>query len=322
MALTIFCVFRVHLLNLSTHFTPLIKLMSSLIEGWFVLVEGHPYAAPQEGKNKSYLTIYDSSAALGTLPTTEFVDCELRLYSPDISLDNTLIHTHGRFILKRDVEKDESWLEIEAHHFAVMESIELDPDRVRGLCTSVTLCGQVTSTTDTTNISSHRYLILELSEYVRDSAKTYRIQFAPIYPSSFFFQADHWSDTGAASTGIQGTNDGQTLFCPPLGLLLWLADFSLLNLKEMSWLRSRPCTLSRRPVIFQSPPPLPMGKIPLDPHNGALYVCLHTKTDHILDVARELMDPAAFRGKIVYLFALNTDIFTSKFITLHHIQSR
>ena len=144
-------------------------------------MNGQPYggdqseSTPSSQRSKSYLTLYDSYAAIGPTPTSVSVDCELRTYSPGLSLDDTLIQAHGRFIIKRETGEPPH-LDIELHHFAVVKGIDpTDPD-LHGLRTSVTQCGRVISTTDTTDLSADRYIMLEVSEYVRDQTQTSTVQ--------------------------------------------------------------------------------------------------------------------------------------------------
>ena len=198
--------------------------MTSLIEGWFELVNGRAYVDDSSDKNtsprkdKSYLFVYDACAALGLLSSGVFVDSELQMWTKNQVLERKVLHIHGRFSIVTTPGDDDPCLKIEVHHFVVMHAsglgsdLETDPNsdptpvEVR---TSVTLCGQVTSTDDMANDSSaDKFFTLEVSDYICDRTQMFRIRFVSLLPScSPMLTMD---DTGATSTGA-ATNDGKRL---------------------------------------------------------------------------------------------------------------
>lgn len=167
--------------------------MTSLIEGWFEPVNGQPYvdysldnnASPR--KDKSYLIIYDACAALGSLASKLFVDCELRLWPGNQVLEQKVIHIHGRFSIAAVPGDEDPSLKVEVHHFVIMHANDLANDPANDLNTdptplevrtSVTLFGQVISTTDAaSNGGADKFFTLEISEYIRDRMQTFRIRF-------------------------------------------------------------------------------------------------------------------------------------------------
>ena len=170
--------------------------MTSLIEGWFEPVDGRPYVDnspdkmdknPSPRKDKSYLTVYDACAALGSLSSNLFADCELRLWPGGQTIENKVIHVHGRFSITTAPDDGDPCLKVDVHRFVIMHPNEADsegdpnpdptPLEVR---TSVTLCGQVTSITDAANDGgADKFFLLEVSDYVRDRVQTFNIRFVP-----------------------------------------------------------------------------------------------------------------------------------------------
>jgi len=164
--------------------------MTSLIEGWFEPVNGRPYVddSPEKGsssrKDKSYLIVYDACAALGSLSSGVFADCEIRLWPGNQTLEEKVIHIHGRFSIVTVPGEDDPCLKVDVHHFVVMHandsathpSSDPTPLEVR---TSVTLCGQVTSTTN--DGGANKFFVLEVSDYVRDRTQMFHIRFVSLY---------------------------------------------------------------------------------------------------------------------------------------------
>lgn len=157
--------------------------MSSLIEGWFQLANGRsfvdntPDTTTSPRKNKSYLSVFDSCAVLGSIPSEVFVESELRLYPGNHVLDKTVIHAHGRFaIVTADDDSDPS-LQAEIHRFVIMDAINPSDDNTpEGLRTSVTLSGRVTAA-DAASGAGDKFFTLEVSDYVRDHTQTFSIRF-------------------------------------------------------------------------------------------------------------------------------------------------
>jgi len=87
--------------------------MASLIEGWLQPVNGRPFvdnssdATTSPRKAKSYLTVYNSYAALGFISSKVFMDCELRLFLGGQTIEQKVIHIHGRFSVVTTVDEGE-----------------------------------------------------------------------------------------------------------------------------------------------------------------------------------------------------------------------
>jgi len=157
--------------------------MASLIEGWLQPVNGRPFvdnssdATTSPRKVKSYLTVYDSFAALGYISSGIFMDCELRLFLGNQTIEEKVIHIHGRFsVVAAADEGEDPRLLVEVHRFVVMGDPANDktPDDLR---TSVTLSGRVVSATDSTATTADKFFILEVSEYIRDQIETFSTRF-------------------------------------------------------------------------------------------------------------------------------------------------
>lgn len=168
--------------------------MASLIEGWFAPVDPRPYVddSPDEGvsprKEKSYLIVYDACAALGSLSSRVFMDCELRLWPENQVLDQKTVHIHGRFSVAKTPGDDDPCLKIEVHRFVVMHTndptndsnLDPTPDQVR---TSVTLYGRVTSISDAANDGgADKFFTLEISEHIRDRIQIFHIRSVLLSP--------------------------------------------------------------------------------------------------------------------------------------------
>ena len=171
----------------SSHPLAFLSQMTSLIEGWFEPINAQPYVnnSPDKKassrKDKSYLTVYDACAALGSLSSGNFVDCEIRLWPGNQILEQKIIHAHGRFSIITAPGDDDPCLQIEVYRFVVMHADDSSPDptplEVR---TSVTLCGQVTSTADAANDgSADKFFTLAVSEYIRDHIQSFHIRSDP-----------------------------------------------------------------------------------------------------------------------------------------------
>ena len=167
--------------------------MTSLIEGWFEPVNGRPYVddSPEKGpssrKDKSYLIVYDACAALGSLSSGVFADCEIRLWPGNQTLEDKVIHIHGRFSIVTAPGEDDPCLKVDVHHFVIMHANDSatpnsDPTPL-DVRASVTLCGQVTSITNVANDgSANKFFMLEVSDYVRDRVQTFHIRFVSLSP--------------------------------------------------------------------------------------------------------------------------------------------
>jgi len=157
--------------------------MSSLIEGWFQLANGHPFVdnlpdtATSPRKNKSYLSIFDSCAVLGSIPSDVFINSEVRLYPGNHVLDKRVIHAHGRFVVVTGDNDDGPYLQVEIHRFVIMDAMDpSDGDSPEGLRTSVTLSGRVT-VADAASGAGDKFFTLEVSDYIRDHVQTFSIRF-------------------------------------------------------------------------------------------------------------------------------------------------
>ena len=158
--------------------------MSSLIEGWFQLTNGRSFvdnasdtAAGSPRKSRSYLTLYDSCAILGTISSETSVDSDLRLYTQGQDLKDKAVHIHGRFSLLAANEEQPPHLQIDVHHFIVMPAFDAGgqglPDASH---TSVVICGCIVSAAEVVG-SSDKFFMVEVSEYIRDRLQTFNIQF-------------------------------------------------------------------------------------------------------------------------------------------------
>ena len=173
--------------------------MSCLIEGFFQPANGRPFAdnsadtaTTSPRKSKTYLSVYDSCAGLGPISSGIFMECELRLFPANHTIDGKVIHAHGRFSVITAADKGDPHLEIEVHRFVIMNmmdpSSEDTPDDLR---TSVTLSGRVVPVADTIN-STDKFFTLEVSEYIRDRTQTFNIRFvAPPLTSKCVLMSFH-----------------------------------------------------------------------------------------------------------------------------------
>jgi len=168
--------------------------MTSLIEGWFEPVNGRPYVddslekGSSSRKDKSYLIVYDACAALGSLSSGVFADCEIWLWPGNQMLEEKVIHIHGRFSVVTAPGEDDPCLKVDVHHFVVMHANDSathpnpDPTPLE-VRTSVTLCGQVTSITNVANDGgANKFFGLEVSDYVRDCVQMFHIRFVSLSP--------------------------------------------------------------------------------------------------------------------------------------------
>ena len=160
--------------------------MSSLIEGWFQLTNGHPFVddspdtTTSPRKTKSYLSIYDSCATLGPISSGVFAQCELRLFPGTQVLEGKVVHAHGRFSVITMANEDEPHrLQVEVHRFVVTNIDPASDDTPGELHTSVTLSGRVVSAADATDNGADKFFTLEVSDYIRDRIQTFNIWFAP-----------------------------------------------------------------------------------------------------------------------------------------------
>ena len=158
--------------------------MSLLIEGWFQLMNGHPFvddlpdATTTPRKTRSYLSIYDSCATLGPISSEDFVQCELRLFPGNNLLDDKVVHVHGQFSIIASADEDQPHkLQIEVHRFVITNMNPTDEATPDDLYTSVTLSGRVVSTTDAIDNGADRFFMLEVSEYIRDHIQLFNIRF-------------------------------------------------------------------------------------------------------------------------------------------------
>jgi hypothetical protein len=154
--------------------------MTSLIEGLFQPENCRPFLdASSPRKSKSYLSVYDSCAALSSISTGVFVECELRLFPAGQMIEGKVVKVHGRFSVITAADEDEPRLQVEVHRFVVMNAMDpTSEDIPDDLCTSVTLSGRVVSLTGATGNVGDKFFTLEVSEYVRDRTQTFNIRFA------------------------------------------------------------------------------------------------------------------------------------------------
>jgi hypothetical protein len=162
----------------------------SLIEGCFQLFNGRslvpdqPESASSPRKDKSYLNIYDSCAALGSLTKGIFIDSQLRLFPSGQDLNKEVLQVRGRFSIST-AGRGAPYLQLEVHRFAVMSKMDPesddDPDDLR---TSVTVLGRVLLLPGVPENTTDRFFVLEISEYIRDIAQVFTVQFVM---SCFFF---------------------------------------------------------------------------------------------------------------------------------------
>ena len=157
--------------------------MSALIEGWFQLANGCPFVDDLPGtaastwKGKSYLSVYNSCAALGPISSEVFAKCELRLFPGNQVLEDKVVHVHGRFSVVATADGDDPFcLQVEVHRFAIMNMDPTSDDTPGDLHTSVTLSGRVVSTADATDNAADRFFTLEVSEYIRDHIQAFNIR--------------------------------------------------------------------------------------------------------------------------------------------------
>ena len=137
--------------RLRLHFCPLPNIlitMSSLIEGWFQLMNGHPFvddlpdATTTPQKTRSYLSVYNSCATLGPISSEDFVQCELHLFPGNHLLDDKVVHVHGQFSIIASADEDQPHkLQIEVHRFVITNMNPTDKATPDDLYTSVTLSG-------------------------------------------------------------------------------------------------------------------------------------------------------------------------------------
>jgi hypothetical protein len=166
--------------------TPRTFYMASLIEGWFQLANSRPFVdnfpdttTSSPRKNKSYLSLYDSCAILGSISSEVFVECELRLFPGNHALEQKVVHAHGRFSVITPANEDKPRLQVEIHRFVVMDMIDpSSADTPEGLRTSVALSGRVVSVADATVNPADKFFMLEVSDYIRDHIQAFNIRFA------------------------------------------------------------------------------------------------------------------------------------------------
>jgi hypothetical protein len=159
--------------------------MSSLIEGWFRLINGHPLVngsvvPTSSPTRKSYLSLFDACACLGPISAGAFVDCEIRLYLGRQDVEGKVVHMNGRFCVSTSVDRGEPFLQLEVHRFDVIDawgtsdgSDDSSPDT---LCTSITLCGRVVPC-ELVDEGPDKFFALEVNEYIRDRSQTFTIRF-------------------------------------------------------------------------------------------------------------------------------------------------
>ena len=149
--------------------------MTSLIEGWFLPVDERPYI-DDTGK-KSYLTVFDACASLGSIATGVFMVAELRLYLGGQSIQDKVIHAHGRFCVVSP-PGEEPMLLVEVHRFDIMNAPDPVNDKTPDtICTSVTICGRAVLT-EVASEGHDKFFTLELNEYIRGGSKTFNIRFS------------------------------------------------------------------------------------------------------------------------------------------------
>ena len=151
--------------------------MSSLFEGWLQLYKGRPYEASPT-VNSADVFVYESCASLGPLSASDFIAAEVRLSPSGLSVEQKVLHVHGRFCVITRTDGS-IILQIDIHRFVIMENMNpLDRDVPEGLCSSVTVQGDVISTHDgSSDNAAIKFFMLKVSECMRDSAKTYTILF-------------------------------------------------------------------------------------------------------------------------------------------------
>ena len=162
--------------------------MSALIEGWFQLADGRPFVDNSPGmatstrKGKSYLSIYNSCAALSPISSEVFAKCELWLFPGNQILEDKVVHAHRRFSVATMTDEDDPLcLQVEVHRFVIMNMDPTSDDTPGDLHTSVTLSGRVISTADATNNATDKFFTIKVSEYIRDHVQVFNIQFVPLF---------------------------------------------------------------------------------------------------------------------------------------------
>lgn len=156
--------------------------MACLIDGWFQLTNPRPFVdnppdatSMSPRKTKSYLTVYDSCAALGLIASKVWIDSELRIYNQNLDIEDQVIHIHGRFSVLPADEDKASCLQVEVHRFV---SDALDPrgaNLPEAHCTSVTIFGRVASAVEVAG-TADKFFTLEVSDYIRDHNQTFNIR--------------------------------------------------------------------------------------------------------------------------------------------------
>jgi hypothetical protein len=165
--------------------TPCTFYMASLIEGWFQLanscpfIDNFPDTTTSPCRNKSYLSLYNSCAILGSISSKVFVECELQLFPGNHSLEQKVVHAHGWFSVITPANEDKPHLQVEIHRFVIMDMIDpSSADTPEGLRTSVALSGQVVSVADATVNPADKFFMLKVSDYICDHIQAFNIQFA------------------------------------------------------------------------------------------------------------------------------------------------
>ena len=160
--------------------------MASLIEGFFQVVDGRPFAPPDDSQTtttssprnkKNYLTLFNSCVALGSLPKEVFVEADLRVYALGQDLEDKVIHVHGRFFTAT-TDGGDPYFHIDVIRFCTMThmnpSVETTLDDLR---TSVTLLGQVIPLAMVPENTADRFFMLGVLDYVRDQTQLFTIKF-------------------------------------------------------------------------------------------------------------------------------------------------
>ena len=149
--------------------------MSSLFEGWLQLYKGRRHEASPTVKSAD-LFVYESCASLGPLSASDFIAAEVRLLPSGSSVQQKVLHVHGRFCVLTRADGS-IILQIDIQRFVIMENMNpLDSDVPGGLCSSVTVQGDVISTHDgSSGDVAVKFFMLKVSERMRDSTKMYTI---------------------------------------------------------------------------------------------------------------------------------------------------